>query len=72
MKEGANVGDVVVFSNANWLTDVTQGKEYTITGHEYDEMFDDYPVFFIDDAGEENFAASIDGNGIFEVVVRHG
>ncbi|MGZ8888073.1 MAG: hypothetical protein ACXW1D_00790 [Halobacteriota archaeon] len=77
MNKEAVVGDVVVFlyneTNLDGLTDVTIGREYTIVGFEecydfYDEV--EHLVFFIDDAGDANFAAAIDGDGIFEIVGR--
>lgn len=66
------IGTKVVFS-ADWrnhtLEDVTWGKEYTIEGHD-----DDGEEYFIDDAGEQNYAAStgasngIPGDGVYDVV----
>ncbi len=47
------IGTVVVFSNAEQLEDVTNGKEYAIVG-----VDDDGEEFFIDDKGDKNFSAS--------------
>lgn len=52
------IGTVVVFENADGLLDVTAGKEYTIVG--YDDIGDEY---FIDDAGDKDFAAASGHNG---------
>lgn len=76
MSKYAVVGDVVVFTGvrdeAFPLFDVTMGREYAIVGSEcyYNEDADkeETLVFFIDDAGDENYAAGIDGDGIFEIV----
>lgn len=66
------VGTVVVFSNADELEDVTNGKEYVIAG--IDGEGDEY---FIDDAGDRDYAAAsgngfwgLAGNGIFTIVAK--
>lgn len=51
------------------LEDVTMGETYTIAG-----IDDDGEEYFIDDAGEQNYAAStgssdgLPGDGVYEVV----
>lgn len=45
------IGDKFVAAHATTSGDVTVGKEYTIAGEDQDG-----DVYFIDDAGEQNFA----------------
>lgn len=47
------LGTRIKFSNAEELKDVTNGKEYTISGRDWDG--DEY---FIDDVGERNYATA--------------
>jgi hypothetical protein len=65
------IGTKVVFSNGEALHDVTNGKEYTIAGIDWDG--DEY---FIDDAGERNYAAASgdsrlgEGDGVYTIVTE--
>ena len=43
--------------------DTEPGRIYVIAGYDHDS-----DMYYYDDAGEKNFAATEDGDGIFEIV----
>jgi hypothetical protein len=69
-KQQHAIGTRVVFFNGYELEDITTGRIYTIEG--VDELGDEY---FIDDAGERDFAAATgngtpgEGDGVYVVIV---